>query len=207
MLVTAQSHNWYPRNTTQTKIVVCGDVTSCSLWKTCTNVSEGRDASIITVDYWCLVHSGSRSVRNVGKHLPEYTELDKNLATFIDTTLRTLNLSLSLYIYIYMCVCVCVCVCVCARLFRSKVSPVCVTKAYRKKRNKAPFHPFLTTVLEGGKWTKHVPVALSPGKDADTDWTGGWVAARVGLDALEKRKNVLNPTGIRTPDHTGHNST
>jgi len=38
----------------------------------------------------------------------------------------------------------------------------------------------LTSALEGGKWS-----ALRPGRAPGTNWIGGWVGPRAGLDAVE----------------------
>jgi hypothetical protein len=34
------------------------------------------------------------------------------------------------------------------------------------------------------------PAASPPGKDPGTNWTGGWIAPRAGLDVMEKRKTL-----------------
>jgi len=44
----------------------------------------------------------------------------------------------------------------------------------------------------------HVPAALPPGDDPSTRFVGGWVALRVGLDALVKR-NISIPVGNLLP--------
>jgi hypothetical protein len=43
--------------------------------------------------------------------------------------------------------------------------------------------PFLTLALDGGKWSASLPGRFTP----STYWTGGWVGARAGLYAMEKK--------------------
>jgi len=47
----------------------------------------------------------------------------------------------------------------------------------------------------------HTPVVLSSGGESPyTNWIGGWVDPRAGLDAVAKRKNpTIAPVGNRTP--------
>jgi hypothetical protein len=50
---------------------------------------------------------------------------------------------------------------------------------------------FLTSALDGGEWSASRPCRFAPGKGAPvTHWIGNWVGSRVGLDAVEKRKNL-----------------
>jgi hypothetical protein len=44
----------------------------------------------------------------------------------------------------------------------------------------------------------HAPAALAPKKISYTQWIGGWVGSRAGLDAVENRK-ALAPTVNRSP--------
>jgi len=51
-------------------------------------------------------------------------------------------------------------------------------------------HRFLTSALDGGKWSALRPGHFTPGvKAPGTHWIGGWVGARSGLDAVAKRRN------------------
>jgi hypothetical protein len=46
---------------------------------------------------------------------------------------------------------------------------------------------------------RHAPAALlPPGKDPGTDWTGGWVGPRAGLDT-EARGKILCPCRESNP--------
>jgi hypothetical protein len=48
----------------------------------------------------------------------------------------------------------------------------------------------------------HASIALLPGKsDPGTHWIGGWVGPRVGLEVVEKGKN-LTTAGIRNLDRS-----
>jgi hypothetical protein len=52
-------------------------------------------------------------------------------------------------------------------------------------------HAFLTSVLVGGEPAASLPGHLTPGERAPgTNWIGGWVGSRTGLDDIEKRENV-----------------
>jgi hypothetical protein len=49
--------------------------------------------------------------------------------------------------------------------------------------------PSLTSALAGGEWSASRPGRLTPGERAPgTQWIGGWVDPRAGLDNVEKRK-------------------
>jgi hypothetical protein len=48
---------------------------------------------------------------------------------------------------------------------------------------------FLTSALDGSEWSASSPGSFTPGeKGPVTNWIGGWVSSRVGLDAMKKRK-------------------
>jgi hypothetical protein len=56
--------------------------------------------------------------------------------------------------------------------------------------------PFLTSALDGGEWSASRPGRFYPREIAlGTDWIGGWVGTKAGLDAMEKMK-VLSLPGI-----------
>jgi hypothetical protein len=53
-------------------------------------------------------------------------------------------------------------------------------------------HILLTSALVGREWSDSRPSHFTPGERAPcTDWTGGWVGPRHGLDDVEKRKLTL----------------
>jgi hypothetical protein len=55
-------------------------------------------------------------------------------------------------------------------------------------------HIFLTSALVGGEWPSSRPGRCTPGeKDPGSDWIGGWVGPRAGLDDVEKRKFLTLP--------------
>jgi hypothetical protein len=56
--------------------------------------------------------------------------------------------------------------------------------------------PPLTSALDGGEWSTSRPGRFTTG----TNWVGGWVGHRAGLDTVEKRK-------ISSPDHQAGNYT
>jgi hypothetical protein len=59
-------------------------------------------------------------------------------------------------------------------------------------------HIFLTSALAGGEWSASRPGRFTPG----TNWIGGWVDPRAGLDNLEKRKFLILPgLELRTLSH------
>jgi hypothetical protein len=50
-------------------------------------------------------------------------------------------------------------------------------------------HIFLTSTLDGGKWSASSPDCFTPGEKVPiTHWIGGWVGPGTGLDDAEKRK-------------------
>jgi hypothetical protein len=50
-------------------------------------------------------------------------------------------------------------------------------------------HIFLTSALAGGEWSASRPGRFTPAETAPgTDWIGGWVDPRPGLDDVENRK-------------------
>jgi hypothetical protein len=53
---------------------------------------------------------------------------------------------------------------------------------------------FLTSALDGSEWLATRPGRLPSEKEAlATNWIGGWVGPRAGLDAVEKRKFLTLP--------------
>jgi hypothetical protein len=68
-------------------------------------------------------------------------------------------------------------------------------------------HIFLTSALAGGEWSAPRPCRLTPGgKVPGTDWTGGWVDTRAGLDDVEKRKFLTLPgLELRTLSRSARN--
>jgi hypothetical protein len=50
------------------------------------------------------------------------------------------------------------------------------------------FYLFLTSALDGGKWSASCSGRFISGKNSGTCWIGDWVGPRAGLDVLEKRK-------------------
>jgi hypothetical protein len=57
-------------------------------------------------------------------------------------------------------------------------------KAYREVD--VYIHIFLTSALAGGEWSASCLSHFNPGKD--TDWIGGWVDHRTGLEDVNQRK-------------------
>jgi hypothetical protein len=50
-------------------------------------------------------------------------------------------------------------------------------------------HVFLTSALDGGKWSASLRSCLIPGERAPhTHWIGGWVGPRAGQGDVEERK-------------------
>jgi hypothetical protein len=50
---------------------------------------------------------------------------------------------------------------------------------------------FLTSVLEGGEWSALRPWRFThEERDPSTNWIGGWVGPRSGLDVVKGRKIV-----------------
>jgi hypothetical protein len=59
-------------------------------------------------------------------------------------------------------------------------------------------HIFLTSVLAGGEWSASRTGRLTPGETAPgTDWLGGWVDPRAGLEDVEDRKLTLPELELR----------
>jgi hypothetical protein len=57
-------------------------------------------------------------------------------------------------------------------------------------------HVFLTLALGGDEWSASRSGRFTPGERAPgTNWIGGWVDLRAGLDTLEK---ILDPTETQT---------
>jgi hypothetical protein len=57
--------------------------------------------------------------------------------------------------------------------------------------------PFLTSALDGGEWSASRPGRFAQGERApDSNWIGGWMGPRAGLNAVEKRKSSA-PQGIK----------
>jgi hypothetical protein len=60
---------------------------------------------------------------------------------------------------------------------------------------------FLTLALDGGEWSASRPIHFTPRKRAPgTQWIGGWVGPRAGLDTVSKRK-IPSPCWELDPDH------
>jgi hypothetical protein len=60
-------------------------------------------------------------------------------------------------------------------------------------------HLFLSSAVGGGEWSASRPGSLTPGERApDNFWIGGRVGPRLGLEDLNRTKN-LAPAGTRTP--------
>jgi hypothetical protein len=56
----------------------------------------------------------------------------------------------------------------------------------------------LTLALDGGEWSASRPGRFTPRERAPcTNWIGGWVDPRAGLDAMVKEK-LPSPAGKRT---------
>jgi hypothetical protein len=54
-------------------------------------------------------------------------------------------------------------------------------------------HTFLTLALDGGEWSASHPGCFTPReRDPGTNWIGGWLGPRVGLDMVVKR-NIPSP--------------
>jgi hypothetical protein len=59
--------------------------------------------------------------------------------------------------------------------------------------------PFLISALVGGEWSASRIFCFTPWETTlDTNWIGGWVGLKAGLDAVEKRTKFA-PSGDRTP--------
>jgi hypothetical protein len=60
-----------------------------------------------------------------------------------------------------------------------------------------------STILDLGtrwRWSASRPDRFTPGEIApSTDWIGGWVGSRAGLDAVEKRKTLPLPRIVSRP--------
>jgi hypothetical protein len=55
------------------------------------------------------------------------------------------------------------------------------------------------SALVGREWSASRPCRFTPGERAPgTQWIGGWVDLRAGLDDFGEEK-ILDPTGTRTP--------
>jgi hypothetical protein len=53
-------------------------------------------------------------------------------------------------------------------------------------------HVFLTSALVGGEWSASRPCRFTPGERAlGTNYKGGWVGPRTGLDDVERREKLL----------------
>jgi hypothetical protein len=60
---------------------------------------------------------------------------------------------------------------------------------------------FLTSAVAGDEWSASRPSRLTSGeRDPGTQWIGGWVDPRAGLDDLEKRKFLTLP-GLELQPH------
>jgi hypothetical protein len=57
-----------------------------------------------------------------------------------------------------------------------------------------PIHDFLTSALVGGEWSASPLGRFTTGEKAPgTNWRGGWVSPRDGLDYMEKWKFLTTP--------------
>jgi hypothetical protein len=57
---------------------------------------------------------------------------------------------------------------------------------------------FLTSSLDGGKWSASRPGRFTPGeRPCGTHRIGGWVGLRAGLDAVVKRKKFCLGRSVR----------
>jgi hypothetical protein len=66
---------------------------------------------------------------------------------------------------------------------------------YRKRR----YNPTILDLGTRWRWSASRPGRFTSGESAhSTNWIGGWVGPRAGLDNVEKRK-LLAPAGNRTP--------
>jgi hypothetical protein len=55
-------------------------------------------------------------------------------------------------------------------------------------------HIFLVSAIVGGEWSASRPVRFTPRERAPgTDWIGGWVGPRAGLDEMGRRKMLHLP--------------
>ena len=85
---------------------------------------------------------------------------------------------------------------------KGKGFPVCITKAHWCVD--LQLHSLSSVLLDGVKWSVLGPVRFTSGGEAlGTQWTGGWVGPRAGLNALNKRKPLLSLLGNRTPYRSG----
>jgi hypothetical protein len=65
-------------------------------------------------------------------------------------------------------------------------------KAYRKVD--VWIHIFLTSALVQGEWSASHRYRFTPGERAPcTQWIGGWMDPRAGMDDVEKRKFLILP--------------
>jgi hypothetical protein len=61
-------------------------------------------------------------------------------------------------------------------------------------------HAFLTLGLDGGEWSVSRPCCFNAGAKApDTQWIGGWVGPRVGMDAVAEIKSPFTALGESEP--------
>jgi hypothetical protein len=61
-------------------------------------------------------------------------------------------------------------------------------------------HIFLTSALAGDEWSASGSGRFTPGeRDPGSQWVGGWVDPRAGLDDVEKRKFLTLPGLVLRP--------
>jgi len=67
-------------------------------------------------------------------------------------------------------------------------------------------HAFLTWTLDRGKWSaSHSGCFITRVRIRGIYWTGVWVCPKVGLDAVEKRKNlIIAPRRELNSSHSAH---
>jgi hypothetical protein len=79
---------------------------------------------------------------------------------------------------------------------RKKQLSWCLTK-YKYRGAEVQLHAFLTSVLDGDKWSIYAPSVSAMGKTTDTCWTGGWMIPGIGLDFGAKRRNKTGKVYLR----------
>jgi hypothetical protein len=66
-------------------------------------------------------------------------------------------------------------------------------------------HIFLTSVLAGGEWSASSPSRFTHGEKAPgTQWIGGWVDPRAGLDNVKRTFLTLLRLELRPLGRTAH---
>ena len=84
--------------------------------------------------------------------------------------------------------------------FEVKVNKVKVKFTLEQAKKGQRGSSFLTLALNGVGGQRHAPAALPSGKISGTDFTGGWVGSRAGLDERGKsRRHRDSIPGPATP--------